>query len=60
MQKVSDQERVGNTVETGLNRSLPTESIKSDNIATKERDVEKIQIGKDDANVNKSIHRKQT
>ena len=42
-----------------MNKFLPTEIIKSDNIATEECDEGKFKIGKDDANVNKSIHRKQ-
>ena len=57
---VSNQECVGNTVGTELNKSLPTEIIKSDNIATEEHEVGKVKIGKNDANVNTSIHRKQT
>jgi len=56
----SDQEHVVNTVETVLNKSLPTEIAKSDNIATEECDIGKSGIRKDDANMNKSIHRKQT
>ena len=53
---VSDQERAKKAVEMGLNKSLPTEIIKSDNIVTREHDVEKYKLGKDDMNVIKSIH----
>jgi len=45
-----DQECVGNTVETGLNKSLPTENNESDNITG--HDVGKIERRNDDANVN--------
>ena len=43
-------------VGTGLNKSLPTEIIESDNITNREHDVEKDKLGKDDTNVTKSIH----
>ena len=55
---VSDQERVGNAVETGLNKPLPTEINKSDHIANEGHDVEKTEIRKYDASINKSVHRK--
>ena len=41
-----------------MNKSLPTETIKFDNVDTKGRSVEKVKIGKDGASMNKSIHRK--
>ena len=53
---VSDQERVEKSVGTGLNKSLTAEIIKSDNVATREHDVEKEKLGKDDTNVIKYIH----
>ena len=47
---------VEKAVGMGLNKSLPTKIIKSDNIATREHDVEKEKLGKDDTNVIKSSH----
>ena len=38
---VSDQKRVEKAIVTGLNKSLPTQIIKSDHIDAREHDIEK-------------------
>ena len=55
---LSDQELVKNTVETGLNKSIPTDNNESNNISAKGDGVGNTEKINDDANVNKSIHRK--